>query len=474
MLEHLRSQGGGVARFPPLDGDGYQLSDTIVIDFSNCEIELEENVRLTKRTKAACFFFSGARSAYLRNVGIRGIGGLRTVDGNARNMRGFAYALHDTLYGCVQFRHVRGWHASYLYGYNGLVNGIRAIECADGLVDHCEASHARFDNGVTIDHDPTDILWSSGNSTSWANTRVRDVRCWANQSFGAASYAASGTIFERVAAFDNGDDTNASLVSQGGGISAEHNALDPSHMSRNHAVQIIDCTAVRNRNNALWVTAAGTMVQGGSFSDTVAPRVRSNRTGLYGFNVAIVASGSATIKGARIERGASGGIYLLATAHGKPSLSFDGEITSSGGIGIQARGIAALTTSPQSQITGSGHGKGHHGVYVSNLGRAYNQGQGRVRLAGVISGSGDQAVQIEYVAEADLSGSRFRNNGGSVVAGAANTRAALADGVVNTDQNRKNLYIISLAPSVESATVRNVTGDSLVAPSLNLAHYKRP
>jgi hypothetical protein len=199
------------------------------------------------------------------------------------------------------------------------------------------------------------------------------------------------------------------------------------------------------------------MVQGGSFSDTVAPRVRSNRTGLYGFNVAIVASGSATIKGARIERGASGGIYLLATAHGKPSLSFDGEITSSGGIGIQARGIAALTTSPQSQITGSGHGKGHHGVY-----------------AGVISGSGDQAVQIEYVAEADLSGSRFRNNGGSVVAGAANTRAALADGVVNTDQNRKNLYIISLAPSVESATVRNVTGDSLVAPSLNLAHYKRP
>lgn len=209
-IDAVAALGGGTVFLPYIGG--YTISDTITISSSNIHIVLADNVTLSKPTKASAFLFTGAsRTDRIANVSIRSEGVMRTINGNGASMTGYLYSTSDTFYSCVLFKWCDNYLVDGIYGFNGLVNCIRAFQCGYGEINPCFASDAVFDNGISVDFDPfSSASWSDTDPSTWSNARIVSPFAWNCRSgFGVASYAATGVTISDPVVWNCGNDEAA-------------------------------------------------------------------------------------------------------------------------------------------------------------------------------------------------------------------------------------------------------------------------
>jgi hypothetical protein len=398
-LDALRQSGGGTLVLPPIGG--YHISDTVEIDFSPCHIELHDDIALTNTNKSSAFIFRGQKSSPLTDVSIAGIGNIKKIDGNGRSMKNYVYTTKDTFYSCVLFISCIRWHISNIYAYNGLVNCIRAIQCGIGEDVDCDASHSEYDNGHSIDFDPSWRSWSADDPSSWSRAKILRCRAWQCSGLGITSYAASMVAIIDAEVWECGNDI-ASQPNNGGGISVEGNVGNSSLPdTRNYGGSIIRAKVHDCWNQGLHISAAGTSLRSSDIRGTRAPRNRPNKAGLYGSNILIFSAASLNVTASTLSKSDRHGIGMAAAAGQLPTLDFTGQIINAGASGVFCYSIAKLIISKGSTISNCGTTPYDCGIVVQDITINAKSSQ-FVDIAGTISGSSGYAINLNNVSSVNL------------------------------------------------------------------------
>ena len=398
-LDVLRRAGGGTLVLPPIGG--YQISDTVEIDFSSCRIELHDDVRLTNINKSSAFIFKGNIFRPLQDVSIVGMGSIRRIDGNGRNIIGYSYATNDTLYSCVIFMSCERWVISNIHAYNGLVNCIRALQCGVGKNMDCDASYSEYDNGHSVDFDPSWRNWGINDPSSWSRAQILRCRAWRCSGLGITSYAASKVSIIDAEVWECGNDTTAQ-PNNGGGISVEGNVGNSSISdTRNYGGRIIGAKVRDCWNQGLHISAAGTSLHSSDIRNTRAPRHRPNKAGLYGSNILMFSAASLSVIATTLSSAERHGIGIAAAVGEFPTLEFSGKIISSGSCGIMCYGVEKIKISKGSKILNSGATINDCGVLVLKS-NSYPRSNGIADIQGYISGSSGYAINLSDILYANI------------------------------------------------------------------------
>lgn len=475
-LAALKARGGGVLLLPYIGGGGYVVSDKITIDFSNCIILLGDDIRLTKTSKSALFVFSGAsRAEKISNVALVGYGRKSMVDGNGAYMSGYTYSLVDNLYSPILFRWCVNWRIENIWATNGLVNAIRGYQVGAGIDIDCDASNTIYDNGHSIEFDPT--TWTSGDPTSAASSGIIRPRAWECRGYGVTAYAAARIQIDGARVWSCGNDGSdgATYNVVGGGISVEIDASDSSaHDLRATIIdpQVDDCYGA-----GISLTERLTQIFGGRISGMKRTSVKPDPIDGNGSGLRLLGRGEAETFGLKIEKSGGNGIVLVASGGLFPSLRFDGEVRESVRRAIYARGVASLEISPNSLIENNvDDGVSYPStIYVSNSGGTnYNQNAGRFRASGAIRDNGGRSIQSEYVQQVDLHGLRLRDNAKTTSSASSQLRVsdagfASAIDVISTDANSKTTEIVNFQSTVAIGIADSICGDATNAAVSNSA-----
>lgn len=460
-LAKLKAMGGGVLVMPKIGG--YQISDTVLIDFSNCTIELSDTIALTKRTKASAILFSGQFKSPISNVGITGIGARQIIDGNGKSMAGYNYSIADTYYSAVLFRWCDNWQATNIHTRNGLVNCLRAFQCGWGAITDCDASFAVYDNGHSVDFNPPYRKFSASDPKTWSRARIIRSRVWNCNGLGIASYAATGVVVSDAHVWLCGNDV-AEQPNNGGGISLEGNftkVVDP-------AIPDYRCVIIRAKiencyNQGIHISAHGSRVVNSTVTGTKAPKQRVNRLGLYGSNVVVLGKGSVTIEGSTLSDAGLHGIVALAAEGFTPDISFDGSILRSAGHGIYGRNVGTLVVTPASVISQSGATPDRCGVKVERAGFAVRgYGNTTVLLSGRVEQSAGPAIAVSSAGTVRLTNLTLTGNRRLAPAGPVVTVALIgslsASNIINQDARNRSANIVLLDHDIEKSSIANVKG----------------
>lgn len=477
----IRNNGGGVLYLPYIGGDGYSISDQVLIDFSNIVVLMGDDVSLTKTTKSSAFMFSGPNiNDRIANVSLVALGGKKTVDGNGRNITGYTYSTSDTFYSCVTFKYADNWKIQDIYGYNGLVGCLRVYQCGSGESIDCHASDAVYDNGHSIDGDRKGTSGRLANDQStWSNGKMTRPVAWDCAGFGVTAYAASGVVIDSPQVWDCGNDNPATPFT-GGGISVEEDTTNPT-------LPILAPATINNPKvdgcygHAIFCTD-NAVITGGYGRRTKKTANKGDVIGLHGHGLTVL--GRAIVKAENYDSGYSEREGLLALANNMrfPSVYFDGTIHHSANAGVRAQGVANFETSENSRFEFNGTDAAAEvsgfGAQIFNTGASFNQGSGFARIRGYFGDNASRALSVEDLYSLEAYSIRLRNNrkGASLGAGnsvvGVNLTKASAFGIVNIDQNAKTNYIVSFNATVASAICEGVAGDNLLSPVENLAPVK--
>lgn len=342
-LDELARRGGGTLIVPASRSE-WIVSDTVFIRQANVTIHLGSNIKLISNTKSSVFVFEGqGRNAPLKNVSIIGIGGIRRIDGNGRMMLKYKYSTADTYYSCVLFKWCDEWKIESIYGYNGLVNCLRAFQCGSGKILNCLSSHSQYDNGQSLD------LCSA----TRARLEIRGARSWSCAGFGVTSFASSHVDIVDAHIRGCGSDDPAAPVS-GGGLSVEGDYFKSMRETKDYDVRVIrplisDCV-----NVGAFITAPGVLMTDPQITGTLLPTRRSNSMGEKGANLYCLAACGLTVVRARLERAGGPGVILWGNEGYRPKLSFDGTVDGSKSYGIRVRKSDNPNITKRSAITRSG------------------------------------------------------------------------------------------------------------------------
>jgi len=317
-----KTAGGGTVVLPFIGGVGYYVSDTILIDASNISIVLCDKLTLTKNTRAAAIVFRGVFGTHISNVSLIGVGAVQTVDGNGPGMTGGgglpAYSdLADDgtasfAYSAVAFIWCDNWRVEGIHATKGLMNSLRFVQCGVGKGKRCRASYAVYDNGISVDFNPSNKTFSDSDPETWSNAVFEDCTANHNESLGFTAYGAVGVKFIRPLSYANGND-DPSLPHNGGGLSVEN---DLRNMARNARCTIIDPMILGNYSYGIFVSVAGASVSGGSVEATILPSARiaalGDVTSTKGANVTVIGSGSIKISKTQLSRAGASNLRALA------------------------------------------------------------------------------------------------------------------------------------------------------------------
>jgi hypothetical protein len=304
--------GGGIVVLPFIGG--YTCASRINITASNVYIALGDNVTFTFTSKSTGFLFSSGSSATrLSCVGIYGLVGTPTINGNGANITGYAYNINDTLYSSILFEWCDDVLVQRVYAYNGLVNCCRAAYCTRVKFFDSQASGAQYDNGFSIDFDPSPSTWSATDPTTWSSSVMRNIRAWNIRSgFGATLYACTDSKIEDATVWGCGND-NTSLPVSGGGISVEGDYLGAGNdmLLRNNRVFRVNVSLCYNAG--IFLTARGIHLDSCFAQGTIKPVNRTDTTNTLGSDYYI--TGSAQVFAVRCRSLNAGlhGVAMLAS-----------------------------------------------------------------------------------------------------------------------------------------------------------------
>jgi len=244
--------------FPFNGGVGYNFSKEIKVNFSNITFHLEESCRYIGTTKSSLFRFVGSFgpiSGYLTGVGITCVPGVK-IDGGGSLITGYTYSTADTYYSSVLFMYCDKPYINNAVVTNGLVNSLRFWMCRQPLAQDVTATFAVYDNGISIDFDPS--FYSANDSETWASGKI--IRCTGKfnyNGFGLTAFASTNNLWSDCIATNNGTITGTQGFGgvPGGGFSMERNPTDG--LSFDYRARYKNCRSEYNYGNGWFITGSG-------------------------------------------------------------------------------------------------------------------------------------------------------------------------------------------------------------------------
>jgi len=466
----VKLKGGGVIWLPKIGGVGYVVSGQILVDFSDCLVLLEDDIKLSGTAAGSVFRFAGlSNTQRISNVSLVGTNKPK-IDGNALGTAGYVYSLVDNFYCCVIFLYCDNWLIQNVYAYNGLVNCIRTHSCGKGLDIDCDTSHALYDNGHSIDFDPAGTSgWVENNPATSASVDIVRPRAWNCRGLGVAAYGSTRVLVDNPRIWNCGNDDAGAYAVTGGGISIE---VDVSNtITRDSRVvvnnpQIDDCYGT-----GIACFVPGAVVNGGKIELMKKAVVKADPTGRTGSAFWVTGKGSIDIRGTVLSKCQGPSIYGLAVGGFYPSITFDGTIEDGLSNAILGRGVSFIKLSPKSIIRRCGSSTSNY-IFIDNTGAGYNPLGGQVIISGTFS-ENPANISIKSVGDVRIRNADLVNNrltagvGDQIVTDIANFAAV--QGVVNRDDNAQTQRIVSITALVSVGIADGVAGTSISSPVRNLA-----
>jgi len=459
--------------FLPYTGNGYKISQQILIDFP-LQIRYEDNITATFTTKKCVFLFRGTYSTTDSNALLKGCGisssGRYFIDGNGWNNTDYTYSTSDTYYSPVLFMWCDKPYAIDVWVKNGLVNGVRSFQCREPLFHRVIGSESVWDNGVSIEFDPPCYL--STDYTTWSKA-IMSYCIGANnkRGLGCTMYAAPmrATVVGCLA-FGNGARSAGEVGSSGvigGGISIEDD-FNNKH-SKAPYIKVINCHA--------WDNANGFFVSSDYVDIDEACTANDNTYPFDGVNDSANTHGNGytfvNTKHIKCLGSSKGnfkrGIYGL----GYQTLPIDqavfgGKHRNNLVSGLLVQGAGKIDILPS--FSSDTNGATQPAVHVYNL-TDYNFGAGEVTIKGInVSRSGLNAIKAQGVGDVKVMGVSGKDNGASTASPCVlvdSCTKAVVDGVAFTGANNTN--IVSVNSATGAAAINNVSGDSSGAKVINNA-----
>lgn len=468
----------------PYNGNGgYKFSDQLYVNFSHLVFYIEDDCTLTKTTKSCLFKFSGNFSAsdatYLKGIGIILSPGV-VLDGNAPNITGYTYSTADTYYSTVLFMYC---DRPYLTGAgtvkNGLVNTVRMWMCRKPLVADVLTRDSYFDNGISLDFDPS--FYSASDPETWCSGKVLRCSSYGNaRGFGMTSFASTNNLWEDCTSINNGSDNIPSGQGgvPGGGFSLERNPTDG--LSYDYRARYKNCRSESNIGNGWFITGNGGHIDADCISKNntypLAGAAVSDDAGIYGTGVTLLSVSNWTVL-CDAENNTKYNIrYLGSNGVFGYNIKIGAKALNAQFSGILIQGINEVTILPETHCRSNSTSSTGSGLSISNVGAPYNEGAGKVTvLGGLFSDNGGTGITVDGVADCSLAAIRGRNNCANQTTSPAvlvRNTAMVSAGDVLTFGSYQTYSMAVEATCAKSAVMASCGGQGTAGQVQNLATQK--
>jgi hypothetical protein len=396
-LARCKLLGGGTVLLPKIGGVGYYISDTIVVDFDNCTILLDDNVTLTKTDPTAArgpdaasatgvsgvgitaFLFAGkltgpaAQRSYiqrpriigLRKVQINGNGNNATTAGAYTYVVGAAGTHMPVVFNGTVNAEIRN-----IWAYNGLNGCIATAYSPGAIVEDVDVSLTQYDNGLTSFSNQEHILaYSETDQRTWSNQRWARIRAWDCANHGIDSYGSVGISLMDAQISNCGNDRASPTDPSGpaGGLGVEWDGVnfDRDYRFRAENVIVTGSTGFAFRTNC-----RGTVFSKCKAINTKAPVNYTDSTpGIWGSAVFLQTYARSCDIDVEIEGADNYGVRLQGSNASVfvGSIATDGTLTvtsvTSGTLAI-GQDVGGPGVAPDTKIVSLGTGTGGTGTYV--------------------------------------------------------------------------------------------------------------
>lgn len=381
----------------------WPVSQTVLFNASDIIYLLHGDIKLTSTTRQKTLLFSydtnPQPAAMLENVSVIGNG--TVIDGNGVAMT-FTYAHGDGSDNdsAIRFNYARNIYVRGVHATNGAIDSFSLRQCQNWLVEKCEFSNSKEDNGFSATTDFATQIYGDWDTYGYGWV----VNCIAhnNNDLGMTAYNCSGVTFKGCRSYENG-----------GGYSYEDNFASPN--SKQFDGLFSDCIAYNNVRGTGWYVDANNVViddKCKSYNNSYAGTDTDN---LYGHGVLISTANNIYVGGTH-KYNQKAGLAIFNGASMQMDITVAGEYLSNKWHGIHARGTTLLKILPSTKVrfnglelVSAGYGRG---INVSNSGGAtYNQGLGIVDIQDVyLSDNGIGGARIDYVKRVVMSDNLGVNN----------------------------------------------------------------
>lgn len=464
--------------FPFNGGIGYNFSKEIKVNFSKVTFHLEESVRYTGSTKSSLFRFVGsfgALSGYLSGVGITCLPGV-VIDGGGSAISGYTYSTADTYYSSVLFMYCDKPFIINGTVTNGLVNSLRFWMCRQPLAQDVTATFATYDNGISVDFDPS--FYSANDSETWASAKI--IRCTGKfnyNGFGLTAFASTNNLWSDCTATNNGTITGTQGLGgvPGGGFSMERNPTDG--LSFDYRARYKNCRSEYNYGNGWFITGSGGHIDSDCISKNntypLSGGPVTDTANIYGTGVTMIAVSYWTVD-CDAENNTKYNIRYLGSGAFGNGIKIGAKALNSQFSGISLQGINEVTFMPTTHSRGNSVSSNGAGISVQNI-SGYNQGAGVCTILGAItSGNGGQSVLVDGLATAIIKNVSSRGD----VVNAATTPAITAKncGLVISDGcsafGSTQTYALVVENTCAKSAITNVYGQGALGQVNNLGVLK--
>jgi hypothetical protein len=478
-LAQLKAQGGGILYFPPIGGVGYSISDRIYVDFSNCVIILDDNLKTTATTvrvssggvpnqRDGVILFVGTSTAYLNNCALISNVGV-TIDCNGRNITNYTHdAFAGGNYAGVQFSLCNRPVCKNIYVYNGLAFCINFGYTPGGLIDNCDASDSVNENGIQVTSNKEHFaVISETDPTTWSNTRTVNCRAWNCRNHGIGSFGAVGVTHYNPKVWNCGNNDGTSQAGPAGGINVEYDQVNASF---NYRVKIINPEVTRSWGFGIRTNCVGTQVIGGFVKGTRKPTNYTDGTpAIWGSSVFVQNAATIDISGLDIDGSDLFGVRGNGSGSLFPKIKFNGSIKNCVDRAIYVISFAELFVDPLTFFSNNGTTSGGVPTIEANNTVANIDG-GILRIGGRFEINGGQVLKTDRVGFIDIDNVRGRNNNNSLAATdhaifitGANTELQAAN-VLLTSTNARQARIIRSNGTISKAVIDR---DSILGDQTN-------
>lgn len=397
----------------PFIQGGIGISAQWLVNASNISIYIESDIRLTSATRQKTILFAfdtgQAPAQSISNINVQWAKGCK-VDGNGSAMS-FSYSHGDGSDNdsSIRFNRVDTFTARGVHATNGPIDSFSVRQCRNWIVEDCEFSVSKEDNGFSATTD-----WATyirGDWDTYGFGSVVNCKAHNNQDFGMTAFNCSGVYF-----------VNGRSWSNKAGYSYEDSASAPN--IKYYDGKFVACTAYNCVEQGFYIDGSGVKVDDDCESFNIRGFAGDNSNSLFENGVVVSAADDIYIGGKHRNNGRSG-IGIFNGVGMQMNITVAGEYSGNDYIGIRARGISRLRILPGTNVKLNGNtsigGFFNAGINVSNSGGAsFLDGAGAFICQGVmVENSGIGAIIVTNVSSVTIDD----------VAGADNCQSGSGSGI---------------------------------------------
>lgn len=480
-VAECKAAGGGTVLLPYIGGTGYTISQTIVVDFDNCTIMLDDDVLFTKTSASdpqgpnvpyldsatypftgtsMCVFLFASRimgpgqKTYIKRpqlIGLRNV----VINGNATNTVGYTYTVGTASgdHSVVNFVGTVDAVCRNVTAKNGLTGCISMGYGSGGLIENCVADGTVYDNGIYFAFNSEHVITlDDTNPLTWSNGKI--VNCTAKNcaNHGIGSYGSIGVTITNPVVINCGNNLlRPGSAGPAGGIGFEH---DGTHTTYNYHGSVINPRVYNSWGYGFRTNCKGTRMFGGHILNTKLPTADTS-SGTWGTAVFVQGSATLSMVDVTIETSGKYGIFAVNSTTEYPTLNVvGGRITGCYTNAIYGFGVGSMSISPTTNFYNNGNAVdtaqgSQFTIFIDNS--TVNTDAGDLHVAGI-----------------------FKNNYGGVVRFSRPGYVDLTKGIDSSGNGAawsSAYYMIYFVDAVVNAKVANIFHDNTNSKGARLVRF---